>query len=131
MSIAHYARYPKEASWKHCQVQEKKKAMRIGLRDKTEKTTSRKMGDYDHTEPPDTGVGDGPTRSQFKTVPSASSSKSPLYMQSSGGKYVLVRKLQRKEDGSWKHFTRWFVENQIGTFARNLQMQKPCYQTIL
>lgn len=38
----------------------------------------------------------------------------PLYMQASGSNVVLVRRLKRKDDGTWKHLARWFVENQIG-----------------
>ncbi|EEU40431.1 uncharacterized protein NECHADRAFT_32956 [Fusarium vanettenii 77-13-4] len=35
-------------------------------------------------------------------------------MQTSGNKTVLVRRLKRKEESTWKHLARWFVENQIG-----------------
>lgn len=38
----------------------------------------------------------------------------PLYMQKSGSNVVLVRKLKRKEEGTWRQLARWFVENQIG-----------------
>ncbi|TQS33856.1 hypothetical protein Golomagni_05785 [Golovinomyces magnicellulatus] len=38
----------------------------------------------------------------------------PLYMQTSGSGVVLVRRLKRKEEGTWKSIARWFVENQIG-----------------
>lgn len=38
----------------------------------------------------------------------------PLYMQTSGTNMVLVRRVKRKEEGTWKHLARWFVENQIG-----------------
>lgn len=39
----------------------------------------------------------------------------PLYMQTSKSNVVLVRRLKRKDQGTWKHLARWFVENQIGT----------------
>ncbi|PHH91665.1 hypothetical protein CDD83_10750 [Cordyceps sp. RAO-2017] len=38
----------------------------------------------------------------------------PLYMQTSGSNVVLVRRLKRRDDGTWRHLARWFVENQIG-----------------
>lgn len=101
------------------------------------------MGDYDRTQSLDAGVADGPSKSQFRPAPSPSGSKVPLYMQSSDGKHVLVRRVRRKEDGSWKHFARWFVENQISTStlpsigaARNLQIAEekispmPCLASI-
>jgi hypothetical protein len=88
------------------------------------------MGDFDRGEISGAGVADGASKPEFKAGQSASGSKAPLYMQSSDGKHVFVRRLKRKEDGSWKIFTRWFVENQIGTSAQasigaleNLQLE--------
>lgn len=76
------------------------------------------LGDSDRREPPlpvdDTaavGVAKAAARPQPKT---ASNMNGPLYMQTSGSNVVLVRRLKRKEDGTWKHLARWFVENQIG-----------------
>ena len=45
---------------------------------------------------------------------SGSGMNGPLYMQTSGSKVVLVRRLKRKEDGSVKQLMRWAMENQIG-----------------
>ncbi|KAL2754051.1 hypothetical protein ACRALDRAFT_2108764 [Sodiomyces alcalophilus JCM 7366] len=39
----------------------------------------------------------------------------PLYMQTAGNSnVVLVRRVRRKDASSWKLFTQWMVENQIG-----------------
>lgn len=39
----------------------------------------------------------------------------PLYMQTAGhSNVVLVRRVRGKDDSSWRLFTRWMVENQIG-----------------
>lgn len=52
----------------------------------------------------------------LKTGHSTPNMNGPLYMQTSGSNIVLVRRLKRKEESTWKHLARWFVENQIGTF---------------
>lgn len=88
------------------------------------------MGGYEHTESPDHGVTDGPAPSQCQLGPAASGVKGPLYMQSSDGKYVIVRRLKRKEDGTWKHFTRWFVENQISLSFNLLALLFLCHNFI-
>ncbi|KIE00671.1 Longevity assurance, LAG1/LAC1, partial [Metarhizium majus ARSEF 297] len=88
------------------------------------------MGDYDRTQSLDAGVADGPSKSQFRPAPSPSGSKVPLYMQSSDGKHVLVRRVRRKEDGSWKHFARWFVENQISLSFNLLALLFLCHNFI-
>ncbi|ODA75819.1 hypothetical protein RJ55_08641 [Drechmeria coniospora] len=46
----------------------------------------------------------------------------PLYMQTSNSNVVLVRRLRRKDDGTWKHLCRWFVENQIGLSSNLLAL---------
>lgn len=51
----------------------------------------------------------------IKTGSNAPNMNGPLYMQTSGSSAVLVRRLKRKDEGSWKQLSRWFVENQIGT----------------
>ncbi|KND87728.1 Sphingosine N-acyltransferase lag1 [Tolypocladium ophioglossoides CBS 100239] len=53
-------------------------------------------------------------RPHLKTGSSNPNMNGPLYMQTSSSNVVLVRRLKRKEDGTWKHLARWFVENQIG-----------------
>ena len=52
----------------------------------------------------------------LKTGQSTPNMNGPLYMQTSGSNIILVRRLKRKEESTWKHLARWFVENQIGTF---------------
>ncbi|KAK2594729.1 Sphingosine N-acyltransferase lag1 [Conoideocrella luteorostrata] len=88
------------------------------------------MGDFHGTESPDTGVVNRPAPSQLKPGPTASGVKGPLYMQTSDGKHVLVRRLKRKEDGTWKHFTRWFVENQISLSSNLLALLMLCHNFI-
>ncbi|KAI8723829.1 TLC domain-containing protein [Fusarium sp. LHS14.1] len=55
-----------------------------------------------------------PARTRLKRDNSTPNMNGPLYMQTSGNKTVLVRRLKRKEESTWKHLARWFVENQIG-----------------
>lgn len=55
-------------------------------------------------------------RPQAKTTAPTANMNGPLYMQTSGSGVVLVRRLKRKEEGTWKSIARWFVENQIGKF---------------
>lgn len=55
-------------------------------------------------------------RPQLKSGSSNPNMNGPLYMQTSGSNVVLVRRLKRKDNGTWKHLARWFVENQIGMF---------------
>ncbi|RMJ08113.1 hypothetical protein CDV36_012266 [Fusarium kuroshium] len=54
------------------------------------------------------------SRTRLKRDNSTPNMNGPLYMQTSGNKTVLVRRLKRKEESTWKHLARWFVENQIG-----------------
>lgn len=59
----------------------------------------------------------GTTKSAHPTVKTGSNvpnMNGPLYMQTSGSRAVLVRRLKRKDEGTWKQVSRWFVENQIG-----------------
>lgn len=58
-------------------------------------------------------------RPRLKKDNSTPNMNGPLYMQTAGNKTVLVRRLKRKEESTWKHLSRWFVENQIGTFFFN------------
>jgi acyl-CoA-dependent ceramide synthase len=60
---------------------------------------------------PTTGA---PSRPRLKKDNSTPNMNGPLYMQTAGNKTVLVRRLKRKEESTWKHLSRWFVENQIG-----------------
>ncbi|KAF4974969.1 hypothetical protein FZEAL_8180 [Fusarium zealandicum] len=53
-------------------------------------------------------------RPRLKSDNSTPNMNGPLYMQTSGSNTVLVRRLKRKEESTWKHLARWFVENQIG-----------------
>lgn len=46
-------------------------------------------------------------------------------MQTSGNKTVLVRRLKRKEESTWKHLARWFVENQIGMSSPLIEPASP------
>ena len=79
------------------------------------------MSDVESRAPPSPAV-DKPTSSAGKSnrqhtkngIPTANMN-GPLYMQTSGSNVVLVRRLKRKEEGTWKSIARWFVENQIGT----------------
>jgi very-long-chain ceramide synthase len=59
-------------------------------------------------------------RPRLKKDNSTPNMNGPLYMQTAGNKTVLVRRLKRKEESTWKHLSRWFVENQIGTLLSNL-----------
>lgn len=79
------------------------------------------MSDVERRAPPSPAV-DKPTSSSAKSsnrqhtkngLPTANMN-GPLYMQTSGSNVVLVRRLKRKEEGTWKNIARWFVENQIG-----------------
>ncbi|KAI5467843.1 hypothetical protein BGZ63DRAFT_37761 [Mariannaea sp. PMI_226] len=54
-------------------------------------------------------------RPRLKSGHSTPNMNGPLYMQTSGNGVVLVRRLRRKDEGTWKHLSRWFVENQVGT----------------
>ncbi|POR38402.1 TRAM/LAG1/CLN8 domain-like protein [Tolypocladium paradoxum] len=60
------------------------------------------------------GAAKAAARLQLKTGSRNPNMNGPLYMQTSGSNVVLVRRLKRKEDATWKHLARWFVENQIG-----------------
>jgi acyl-CoA-dependent ceramide synthase len=53
------------------------------------------------------------TRPPMKSGSSHKNMNGPLYKQS-GNNVVLVRRLKRKEQGTWKSLARWFVENQTG-----------------
>ncbi|KAJ6446905.1 sphingosine N-acyltransferase lac1 [Purpureocillium lavendulum] len=78
------------------------------------------MGDYQPDESSSVadsaavGAAKAAARPHLKTGSSNPNMNGPLYMQTSGSNVVLVRRLKRKEDGTWKHLARWFVENQIG-----------------
>lgn len=61
-----------------------------------------------------------PSGRQVKAGSSNPNMNGPLYMQTSGSNVVLVRRLKRKDEGTWKPVARWFVENQIGTSCRLL-----------
>lgn len=65
---------------------------------------------------PTTGAAPRPRLKKDNSTPNMNG---PLYMQTAGNKTVLVRRLKRKEESTWKHLSRWFVENQIGTFFLN------------
>lgn len=79
------------------------------------------MSDSDHRDssPPTdraaVGVAKSAARLQLKSGSSNPNMNGPLYMQTSGSNVVLVRRLKRKDDGTWRHLARWFVENQIGS----------------
>ncbi|KAM0299820.1 hypothetical protein HYE67_005886 [Fusarium culmorum] len=60
---------------------------------------------------PTTGAASRPRLKKDNSTPNMNG---PLYMQTAGNKTVLVRRLKRKEESTWKHLSRWFVENQIG-----------------
>lgn len=60
------------------------------------------------------GAAKAAARPQLKSGSSNPNMNGPLYMQTSGSNVVLVRRLKRKDNGTWKHLARWFVENQIG-----------------
>ncbi|CAM1506311.1 Fc.00g059520.m01.CDS01 [Cosmosporella sp. VM-42] len=53
-------------------------------------------------------------RPRLKSGHSTPNMNGPLYMQTSGSSAILIRRLKRKEESTWKHLARWFVENQIG-----------------
>ncbi|OAA54909.1 sphingosine N-acyltransferase lac1 [Cordyceps fumosorosea ARSEF 2679] len=55
-----------------------------------------------------------PAHPTIKTGSNVPNMNGPLYMQTSGSSAVLVRRLKRKDEGTWKQLSRWFVENQIG-----------------
>lgn len=62
------------------------------------------------------GAAKAAARPQLHSESSNPNMNGPLYMQTSGSGRILVRRLKRKEEGSWKQISRWFVENQIGMF---------------
>ncbi|KAG5928516.1 hypothetical protein E4U42_000499 [Claviceps africana] len=88
------------------------------------------MGDNDRIKSPDNGLIVQSPSSSYKPRTVASGVKGPLYMQSSDGRHVLVRRSKRKEDGSWKHFTRWFVRKQISLSANLLALLFLCHSLI-
>ncbi|KAJ3499052.1 hypothetical protein NLG97_g627 [Lecanicillium saksenae] len=55
-----------------------------------------------------------PAHPTVKTGSNVPNMNGPLYMQTSGSNAILVRRLKRKDEGTWKQLSRWFVENQIG-----------------
>ncbi|KAK5991241.1 Sphingosine N-acyltransferase-like protein FUM18 [Cladobotryum mycophilum] len=74
------------------------------------------MGDMEHyaqrssDEASDTGsLRASSTRPRYQNT----NLTGPLYMQRAGN-VVLVRRLRKKEESTWKHLARWFVENQVG-----------------
>ena len=66
---------------------------------------------HDEDDPVAAIVDQVPTRPRLKQ---RDTMNGPLYMQTSQSNVVLVRRLKRKDEGTWKQFARWFVENQIG-----------------
>lgn len=66
-----------------------------------------------------------PARTRLKRDNSTPNMNGPLYMQTSGNKTVLVRRLKRKEESTWKHLARWFVENQIGMSSPLIEPASP------
>ncbi|KAK0387658.1 hypothetical protein NLU13_3903 [Sarocladium strictum] len=60
------------------------------------------------------GAAKAAARPQLHSESSNPNMNGPLYMQTFGSGRVLVRRLKRKEEGTWKQVARWFVENQIG-----------------
>ena len=56
------------------------------------------------------------TNPQLKAGPSNLNMKAPVYMQTSGNRnVVLVPRFKRKQEGTWRQLSRWFIDNQIGT----------------
>lgn len=72
------------------------------------------MSDSDRREPSPAGTAKAAARPQLRPGSSNPNMNGPLYMQTLGSNVVLVRRLKRKDDGAWRHLTRWFVENQLG-----------------
>ncbi|KAJ6790111.1 hypothetical protein PWT90_05642 [Aphanocladium album] len=58
----------------------------------------------------------------IKTGSNVPNMNGPLYMQTSGSNAILVRRLKRKDEGTWKQVSRWFVENQIGLSSNLLAL---------
>lgn len=56
-----------------------------------------------------------PARPTVLQSRSSSGMNGPLYMQTSNNK-VFIRRVRRKGDGPLKSLSRWFFENQAGTF---------------
>lgn len=75
------------------------------------------------------GAAKAAARPQLRSGSSNPNMNGPLYMQTSGSNVVLVRKLKRKDEGTWKHLTSWLVENQIGMFKPSAatRMCKLCW----
>lgn len=67
-------------------------------------------------------AGEKPAASASKASSSRLATNGPLYMQTAGSDVVLVRRVRRKDEGIWKPFSRWFVENQVGACFR-----MPCF----
>jgi acyl-CoA-dependent ceramide synthase len=65
------------------------------------------------------GAAKAAARPQLHSESSHPNMNGPLYMQTFGSGRILVRRLKRKEEGTWKQVARWFVENQIGTFVQH------------
>ncbi|PHH67300.1 hypothetical protein CDD81_110 [Ophiocordyceps australis] len=63
---------------------------------------------------PDASAAKAAARPQLKSGSSNPNMNGPLYMQTASSNIVLVRRLKRKDESTWKHLARWFVENQIG-----------------
>ena len=68
-------------------------------------------------EKPTTIAAKSSSRQHAKNGAPTANMNGPLYMQTSGSNVVLVRRLKRKEEGTWKSIARWFVENQIGMYS--------------
>ncbi|EGX91058.1 sphingosine N-acyltransferase lac1 [Cordyceps militaris CM01] len=76
---------------------------------------------------PSTSVDDRPATAKsihptIKTGSNVPNMNGPLYMQTSSSSAVLVRRTKRKDEGTWKQLSRWFVENQIGLSANLLAL---------
>lgn len=75
------------------------------------------------------GAAKAAARPQLRAGTSNPNMNGPLYMQTAGTNVVLVRKLRRKDEGTWRQLARWFVENQIGAFPR--KPPPPCPPRLL
>lgn len=60
------------------------------------------------------GAAKAAARPQLHSESSNPNMNGPLYRQTAGSNVILVRRLKRKDEGTWKQVARWFVENQIG-----------------
>ena len=69
----------------------------------------------DHNGIAAAGAAKSATRPHLKSGLSNPNMNGPLYMQTSNSSnVVLVPRLKRKQESTWRQMSRWFVENQIG-----------------